>query len=128
MDSLTGGQIDLSKLSDSQKQDLQQFVVNESQKAGIQQSKSCKLLDIAHTTIVALDADSWCGGFLDNLLTIMTAVHSLTDTCFRKCITTKISSGKLDRTEEPCMQNCVDRFLDANRLVVQSLERMRTTM
>ncbi|KAF1346820.1 Tim10/DDP family zinc finger-domain-containing protein [Delphinella strobiligena] len=85
--------VDLSKLSDKDKQELQQFVVNESQKARIQQS-----------------------------------IHSLTDTCFRKCITSKISSGKLDRYEEPCMQNCVDRFMDANMTVLRHLEQMRTTI
>jgi import inner membrane translocase subunit TIM8 len=57
-----------------------------------------------------------------------TAIHSLTDTCFRKCITGKISSGKLDRSEEPCMQNCVDRFMDANLVVIKNLEQMRTHM
>ncbi|KAG9548205.1 hypothetical protein KCV01_g23862, partial [Aureobasidium melanogenum] len=85
--------IDISQMSDAEKKDLQQFVVNESQKARIQQS-----------------------------------IHSLTDTCFRKCITGKISSGKLDRSEEPCMQNCVDRFMDANLVVIKNLEQMRTHM
>ncbi|KAF2184568.1 hypothetical protein K469DRAFT_579234 [Zopfia rhizophila CBS 207.26] len=81
---------DLSKLSDRDKQELQQFVVNESQKARIQAS-----------------------------------IHSLTDTCFRKCITSGIKSGKLDKYEEPCMRNCVDRFLDANLVVLRELERLR---
>ncbi|OCL09570.1 hypothetical protein AOQ84DRAFT_220646 [Glonium stellatum] len=84
--------VDLSKLTDRDKQELQQFVVNESQKARIQQS-----------------------------------IHSLTDVCFRKCITSKITSGKLDRYEEPCMQNCVDRFLDANYVVLKELEKMRSS-
>ncbi|OCK95239.1 uncharacterized protein K441DRAFT_556529 [Cenococcum geophilum 1.58] len=84
--------LDLSKLTDRDKQELQQFVVNESQKARIQQS-----------------------------------IHSLTDICFRKCITSKISSGKLDRYEEPCMQNCVDRFMDANYVVLKELEKMRSS-
>jgi len=41
MDALssTAGGVDLSKLSAHEKQDLQQFVVNESQKARIQQCK-----------------------------------------------------------------------------------------
>ena len=39
MDSLGASNLDISKLSDSDKQDLQQFVVNESQKARIQQGK-----------------------------------------------------------------------------------------
>jgi len=80
----------LKSLSEKDKQELNQFIINESQKAQIQQT-----------------------------------VHSLTDTCFRKCITSKISSGKLDRSEEPCMQNCVDRYMDANMTVIRHLEQMR---
>ncbi|KAH9828290.1 mitochondrial import inner membrane translocase subunit TIM8 [Teratosphaeria destructans] len=80
----------LQNMSAKDKQELNQFIVNESQKAQIQST-----------------------------------VHSLTDTCFRKCVTSKISSGKLDRTEEPCMQNCVDRFMDANLTVIKHLEQMR---
>lgn len=44
--------------------------------------------------------------------------------CFKKCIG-KISSGKLDRYEEPCLQNCVDRFMDANKVILKNLETMR---
>ncbi|KAF2841466.1 hypothetical protein M501DRAFT_1000692 [Patellaria atrata CBS 101060] len=93
MDSVnpSAGNIDLSKLNDKDKQELQQFVVNESQKARIQGN-----------------------------------IHNLTDMCFKKCITSKISAGKLDKYEEPCMQNCVERFMDANHLVMRQLEQMRT--
>lgn len=82
--------LDLSKLSDRDKQELQQFIVNESQKARIQQS-----------------------------------VHSLTDICWKKCITGTIRSGKLEKGEEVCAQNCVDRFLDANFTVIKHLDAMR---
>nr|POE68485.1 mitochondrial import inner membrane translocase subunit tim8 [Quercus suber] len=81
----------LQNMSAKDKQELNQFIVNESQKAQIQST-----------------------------------IHGLTDTCFRKCITSKISSGKLDRSEEPCMANCVDRFMDANMTVIKHLEQMRT--
>jgi hypothetical protein len=40
MDSLGSGNIDISQMSDAEKKDLQQFVVNESQKARIQQCVS----------------------------------------------------------------------------------------
>jgi hypothetical protein len=40
MDSLGSGNIDISQMSDVEKKDLQQFVVNESQKARIQQCMS----------------------------------------------------------------------------------------
>lgn len=52
-------------------------------------------------------------------------MHSLTDMCFRKCVTSKISAGKLDRSEEPCMMNCVDRYMDANMTVIKHLEQMK---
>ncbi|KAF1947114.1 hypothetical protein EJ02DRAFT_392983 [Clathrospora elynae] len=93
MDTLGGGlgNADLTKLSDRDKQELQQFVMNESQKARIQSS-----------------------------------IHSLTDTCFRKCIPAgNVKNGKLDKYEEPCMRQCVDRFLDANMVVLKELERLR---
>ncbi|KAF2238478.1 hypothetical protein EV356DRAFT_528941 [Viridothelium virens] len=94
MDSLVSGSslpVDPSKLSDNDKKEIQQFVVNETQKARIQQS-----------------------------------IHSLTDMCFRKCITSRISSGSLDRNEESCTQNCVDRYMDANHTILKKLEEMRT--
>ncbi|KAI5365313.1 Putative Tim10-like domain superfamily protein [Septoria linicola] len=80
----------LQNLSAKDRQDLNQFIQGESQKAQIQQT-----------------------------------VHGLTDTCFKKCITSRITQGGLDRYEEPCMRNCVDRFMDANQTVIQHLERMR---
>lgn len=52
-------------------------------------------------------------------------VHHLTQTCFKKCITSSIRSGKLDRGEEACLQNCMDRFMDANFVVLRHLEALR---
>jgi import inner membrane translocase subunit TIM8 len=82
--------VDLSKLSDKDKQELQQFIMNETQKARIQQS-----------------------------------VHNLTDICWKKCVTGTIRSGKLEKVEESCTQNCVGRFLDANFTVIKHLDAMR---
>ncbi|KAF2273758.1 uncharacterized protein EI97DRAFT_469253 [Westerdykella ornata] len=97
MDSLTSSNqglsnFDSSKLSDKDKQELHQFLTNESQKARIQSS-----------------------------------IHSLTDICFRKCIPSgAVKKGALDaKYEEPCMRQCVDRFLDANLVVLRELERLR---
>ncbi|KAI9677645.1 MAG: Mitochondrial import inner membrane translocase subunit tim8 [Caeruleum heppii] len=95
MDSALAPQIDLSKLSEPDKRELQQFVVNEAQKAKLQN-----------------------------------AVHTLTNLCFQKCIAANarpgvISAGKLDSREEGCMASCVDRFMDANGLVLGKLEEMR---
>ncbi|KAI1818782.1 Tim10/DDP family zinc finger protein [Poronia punctata] len=52
-------------------------------------------------------------------------VHSLTDTCFTKCVTGTIKSGSLDRSEESCMQNCAARFFDISNLTMQHLQKMR---
>jgi len=57
---------------------------------------------------------------------IQQAIHSLTDMCFRKCITSRVSSGALDRYEDPCLQNCVERFMDANNLILKQLESMQS--
>jgi hypothetical protein len=60
------------------------------------------------------------------LIFVFAAIHSLTDTCFRKCIPAgNVKNGKLDKYEEPCMKQCVDRFLDANMVVLRELERLR---
>ena len=37
----------------------------------------------------------------------------------------EFKNGKLDKYEEPCMKQCVDRFLDANMVVLKELERLR---
>ena len=53
------------------------------------------------------------------------AVHSLTDVCWTKCITGAIKSKSLDKNEESCTKNCVDRFLDSQFLVIKQLEGLR---
>ncbi|EEA24662.1 Mitochondrial import inner membrane translocase subunit tim8 [Talaromyces marneffei ATCC 18224] len=83
-------QIDISKLSATDRNELNQFLQNETQKSTIQQT-----------------------------------VHHLSEMCFKKCITGKISSNKLDRTEESCAQNCVDRWMDANFAIYKHWETLR---
>ena len=137
-----GANVDLSKMTDSDKQQLQQFVVNESQKARIQ---SCTSLPPPFSTsspspCYSYDAQPspsatplhYCSQFQclivnsDTCANTHTAIHSLTDTCFRKCIPAgTIKKGALDKYEEPCMRQCVDRFLDANLVVLKELERLR---
>ncbi|KAI1502300.1 Tim10/DDP family zinc finger protein [Biscogniauxia marginata] len=56
---------------------------------------------------------------------VQATVHSLTDTCFNKCITGSIRSGKLDKSEESCMANCADRFLDISSLTMKHLQNLR---
>lgn len=45
--------------------------------------------------------------------------------CFKKCVTNTIKSNKLDSSEEPCLANCVDRFMDVSVLSVKHLQSMR---
>ncbi|PGH11379.1 hypothetical protein AJ80_07170 [Polytolypa hystricis UAMH7299] len=56
---------------------------------------------------------------------IQTTVHHLADVCWKKCVPGKISSGSLDRGEEACAQNCVNRWMDANMAVLKHLEQLR---
>ncbi|KAG5969040.1 Mitochondrial import inner membrane translocase subunit tim8 [Claviceps cyperi] len=57
---------------------------------------------------------------------IQSQTHSLTQTCWKKCVTGAIKNSKLDRTEEGCLANCVDRFLDLNFLTMKHLQNMRS--
>ncbi|KAK5459502.1 Mitochondrial import inner membrane translocase subunit tim8 [Exophiala xenobiotica] len=56
---------------------------------------------------------------------IQKTVHELTETCFKKCITGSISSGKLASKEEACMANCVNRFMDSSLAMLKHLELLR---
>lgn len=51
--------------------------------------------------------------------------HALTEVCWKKCMTGTIRGGKLDKSEETCLANCVERVLDINFLTVKHLEKMR---
>lgn len=53
--------------------------------------------------------------------------HSLTQICWKKCVTGSIKNPKLDRSEEGCLANCVDRFLDVNFLTMKHLNGMRSS-
>ncbi|KAK6534675.1 Mitochondrial import inner membrane translocase subunit tim8 [Arthrobotrys megalospora] len=56
---------------------------------------------------------------------IQSTVHYLTDMCWKRCITSKISSGQMDSYERPCMENCVDRYIDSQMAVLKHLEQLR---
>ncbi|KAI1124787.1 Tim10/DDP family zinc finger protein [Nemania abortiva] len=56
---------------------------------------------------------------------VQASVHTLTEVCFRKCVTSTIKNGKLDKNEEGCLTNCTERFFDLNNLIVQHLRDMR---
>ncbi|KAJ5728006.1 mitochondrial import inner membrane translocase subunit Tim8 [Penicillium malachiteum] len=56
---------------------------------------------------------------------IQQMVHQLNDVCWKKCVTGKITSKTLDRTEEACAQNCVERWMDTQMGILKHLENMR---
>ncbi|KAI8622013.1 mitochondrial import inner membrane translocase subunit Tim8 B-like protein [Chytriomyces sp. MP71] len=45
-------------------------------------------------------------------------VHQFTDTCWDKCVANSKVKNGLDKYDEACMTNCVDRFVDATRVIV----------
>lgn len=49
-------------------------------------------------------------------------VHEFTDMCFDKCIT-KLGN-KLDKSDEGCLTNCVERFLDTSSFLLKRLQSM----
>jgi len=51
------------------------------------------------------------------------SIHTFTDMCWDKCIT-KIGN-KIDGTEERCLVNCVDRFLDTSLFIVKRLDEIK---
>ena len=55
---------------------------------------------------------------------IAAETHSLAQTCWTKCVD-NISGSKLDKNEEGCLANCVNRFMDLNQLTVKHLSSMR---
>jgi len=56
---------------------------------------------------------------------VQKTVHDLSETCFKKCITSSITTGKLASREESCMTNCVEGFMDSNLAVLKHLETLR---
>ncbi|KAM0719400.1 hypothetical protein Q7P37_005305 [Cladosporium fusiforme] len=114
----------LQNLSAKDKQELNQFVVGETQKAQIQ-SSACQVHHASPTSSGALVTS--LPSPLHTTLThpSPTAIHELNSVCFKKCITGRMSQGALERNEDTCMKNCVDRYMDANMTVIKHLEKMR---
>jgi len=51
-------------------------------------------------------------------------VHALTAMCWTKCITGRISGQTVNSSESSCLENCVNRYIDAQKTVIGQLERM----
>ncbi|KAK4137321.1 hypothetical protein BT67DRAFT_438580 [Trichocladium antarcticum] len=56
---------------------------------------------------------------------IQSQTHELTGICWKKCVASSIRNGELDKGERSCLQNCVDRFMDANLVTLKHLSKMR---
>lgn len=53
-------------------------------------------------------------------------VHSLTSMCWGKCIAAnKIVGPQVDKNEAGCLENCVNRYIDAQKTVIAQLDRIR---
>ncbi|ERS97152.1 mitochondrial import inner membrane translocase subunit tim8 [Sporothrix schenckii 1099-18] len=56
---------------------------------------------------------------------VQAQTHNLTELCWKKCVTSPVKSNTLDKAEEGCMSNCVERFLDLNILTAKLLSNMQ---
>ena len=54
----------------------------------------------------------------------MAETHALTEVCWKKCVTSSIRSSTLDKAEDGCLANCVQRFLDVNFLTMKHMQQM----
>lgn len=130
----------VSNMSDADKRDLQKSVNNEMQKMKIQEGLIKKILANSPPFPPFPPPSFLCGWTLCSsfILTLycllliywgvlLAAVHNLTDVCFKKCVTANISNSRLERQEESCGRNCVERFLDANLSVIKHLENLRAS-
>ena len=69
-------------------------------------------------TILGTDADEF-------FFSLRAESHVLTDVCWKKCVTGGIKGSALDKNEQGCLANCVDRFFDVNLLTMKHLSNMR---
>ncbi|PHH89178.1 hypothetical protein CDD83_6572 [Cordyceps sp. RAO-2017] len=58
---------------------------------------------------------------------IQSQTHSLTEKCWKRCVTGSIKNANLDRSEQTCLDNCVSSFLEMNLLTMKHLQSMRST-
>jgi len=52
------------------------------------------------------------------------SIHTFTSMCWDKCIT-GTPSTRFSRSEESCLVNCVERFLDTSLFMVKRVESQR---
>ncbi|KAJ7071292.1 Tim10/DDP family zinc finger-domain-containing protein [Mycena amicta] len=52
------------------------------------------------------------------------SIHNFTGICWKKCVT-GTPSTRFSRSEEACLTNCVERFLDTSLFMVRKIEEQR---
>ncbi|KAJ3557439.1 hypothetical protein NP233_g11741 [Leucocoprinus birnbaumii] len=57
---------------------------------------------------------------------IQSSIHQLTSTCWDKCITGTPGTS-FSRSEESCLVNCVERFMDTSLYLVNQIHNKRDT-
>ncbi|PVV00935.1 hypothetical protein BB560_004664 [Smittium megazygosporum] len=55
---------------------------------------------------------------------LQSMIHDLTATCWETCIS-NVKSGTNSSSERTCLENCVNRFLDAGVQIVKNLQSQR---
>merc|ERR1712025_1147525 len=58
---------------------------------------------------------------------LQNVIHEINEKCWDTCFDGK-PGNKIDGRTENCLNNCVDRFIDTNLLLVQRFERKVTDM
>ncbi|KZV59782.1 hypothetical protein PENSPDRAFT_659923 [Peniophora sp. CONT] len=56
---------------------------------------------------------------------LQASIHQYTSMCWDKCIT-GTPGTRFSRSEEGCIANCVERFLDTSLFMVKQLEQQRS--
>ncbi|KAI1867067.1 hypothetical protein JX265_007643 [Neoarthrinium moseri] len=128
MDASDLSNFDLEKLNEKDKAELRQFLGNENQKARVQSTEP--RLSIVKAGPAASHANPRLSREryefrLTSAPPLSVVVHSLTDMCWKKCVTGSIKQGAMDKNEQSCMANCADRFLDASSLTMKHLQNLR---
>lgn len=57
-----------------------------------------------------------------NKARIRAQIHQFTDLCFSKCVRSA-SSSSLSSSEQNCLSNCVNRYLDTNESIISLIQQ-----
>lgn len=105
----------INNLSEKEKEELRQFVNTQTQRTRVQART------FSPCAIVLELRSNICSSLTPRCL----ETHNLTELCWKKCVTSPVKSNTLDKAEESCMSNCVERFLDLNILTAKLLSNMQ---